>query len=190
MGVASKEEALAAAGQTNGFPHPSSKSGLVAHLLDLLEKAIVWAFHRPASKPLHYLQGNYAPVAESDPCSDLPVIGYLPSCLNGEFVRIGPNPKFKPVAGYHWFDGDGMVHGLRIKDGKATYVSRFVRTSKLKQEEFFGASKFLKVGDLKGIFGVLIGQVFSLRCKLKVLDISQGYGTGNTAMVYHDGKLF
>lgn len=24
-------------------------------------------------------------------------------CLNGEFVRVGPNPKFSPVAGYHWY---------------------------------------------------------------------------------------
>jgi carotenoid cleavage dioxygenase-like enzyme len=38
-----------------------------------------------------------------------------------------------------------MLHGLRIKDGKATYVSRFVKTSRLKQEEFFGAAKFPKV---------------------------------------------
>lgn len=38
-----------------------------------------------------------------------------------------------------------MIHGLRIKDGKAKYVSRFVKTSRLKQEEFFGGSKFMKV---------------------------------------------
>jgi hypothetical protein len=24
------------------------------------------------------------------------------SCLNGEFLRIGPNPRFEPIAGYHW----------------------------------------------------------------------------------------
>jgi carotenoid cleavage dioxygenase len=41
-----------------------------------------------------------------------------------------------------------MLHGLRIKDGKATYVSRFVKTSRLKQEEFFGAAKFFKVMPL------------------------------------------
>ena len=38
-----------------------------------------------------------------------------------------------------------MVHGVRIKDGKATYVSRYVRTSRLKQEEYFGGAKFMKV---------------------------------------------
>lgn len=38
-----------------------------------------------------------------------------------------------------------MIHGLRIKDGNATYVSRYVRTSRLKQEEAFGGAKFQKV---------------------------------------------
>lgn len=38
-----------------------------------------------------------------------------------------------------------MIHGLRIKNGKATYVSRYVRTSRLKQEEAFGGAKFMKV---------------------------------------------
>ena len=27
----------------------------------------------------------------------------LQDCLNGEFVRLGPKPKFEPVAGYHFF---------------------------------------------------------------------------------------
>lgn len=27
----------------------------------------------------------------------------LQECLDGEFVRVGPNPKFAPVAGYHWY---------------------------------------------------------------------------------------
>ncbi|PQP98953.1 hypothetical protein Pyn_27220 [Prunus yedoensis var. nudiflora] len=113
----------------------------------------------------------------------------LQECLNGEFVRVGPNPKFAPVAGYHWFDGDGMVHGMRIKDGKATYVSRYVSTSRLKQEEYFGGAKFMKVGDLKGLFGLLMVNMQILRAKLKVLDMSYGNGTGNTALIYHHGKL-
>lgn len=38
-----------------------------------------------------------------------------------------------------------MIHGLRIKDGKATYVCRYVRTARLKQEETLGGAKFMKV---------------------------------------------
>ena len=32
-----------------------------------------------------------------------------------------------------------------MKDGKATYVCRYVRTSRMKQEEFLGGPKFIKV---------------------------------------------
>ncbi|KAK4797941.1 hypothetical protein SAY86_030267 [Trapa natans] len=102
-------------------------------------------------------------------------------------MRIGPNPKFSPIAGYHWFDGDGMVHGLRIKNGSATYVSRYVRTSRLKQEEFFGCAKFVKVGDVKGHFGLLMIILQILR--LGTYDISYGIGTSNTSLTYHSGKL-
>ncbi|XP_059446239.1 carotenoid 9,10(9',10')-cleavage dioxygenase 1-like [Corylus avellana] len=168
---------------------PKPRNGLTSKVVDFVEKLIVKFMH-DTSQPQHYLAGNFAPVTEeTPPATDLLVKGFLPDCLNGEFVRVGPNPKFSPVAGYHWFDGDGMIHGLRIKDGKATYVSRFVRTSRLKQEEYFGGAKFMKVGDLKGLFGLLMVNMQMLRAKLKVLDVSYGIGTANTALVYHHGKL-
>nr|QCU55171.1 carotenoid cleavage dioxygenase [Camellia fraterna] len=168
---------------------PKPNKGLTSTVIDWLEKLIVKLMY-DTSQPHHYLAGNFGPVHdETPPCKDLTLQGYLPECLNGEFVRVGPNPKFTPVAGYHWFDGDGMIHGLRIKDGKATYVSRYVRTSRLKQEEFFGGSKFMKIGDLKGFFGLLMVNMQMLRAKLKVLDVSYGTGTGNTALIYHHGKL-
>ncbi|KAJ3673009.1 hypothetical protein LUZ60_006383 [Juncus effusus] len=167
---------------------PKPSKGVSSWLVDLVEKTLVWMMH-DKSKPLHFLSGNYAPVEETPPCADLPVRGVLPQCLNGEFVRVGPNPKFVPIAGCHWFDGDGMIHGMRIKDGKATYVSRYVKTSRLKQEEYFGGAKFMKVGDLKGMFGLFMVHMQLIRAKLKVLDMSFGYGRGNTALVYHQGKL-
>ncbi|CAK9140388.1 unnamed protein product [Ilex paraguariensis] len=168
---------------------PRPTKGFTSKAIDWLEKLIVKLMH-DSSQPQHYLSGNFAPVPEeTPPCKDLPVIGHLPECLNGEFVRVGPNPKFTPVAGYHWFDGDGMIHGLRIKDGKATYVSRYVRTSRLNQEEFFGGAKFMKIGDLKGLFGLFMVNMQMLRAKLKVLDTSYGTATANTALIYHHGKL-
>ncbi|XP_059311578.1 carotenoid 9,10(9',10')-cleavage dioxygenase 1-like isoform X3 [Lycium ferocissimum] len=184
-----KEEGVAMERSEGGWvvvkPKPTKKFGGKA--IDWLEKVIVKLMYKTG--PCHFLSGNFAPVDETPPCKDLPVKGYLPECLNGEFVRVGPNPKFAPAAGYHWFDGDGMIHGLHIKDGKATYVSRFVRTSRLKQEEFFGGAKFMKIGDLKGLFGLFSVYIYMLRQKLKVLDTSYGNGTANTAMIYHHGKL-
>ncbi|CAN1787690.1 Carotenoid 9,10(9',10')-cleavage dioxygenase 1, partial [Linum perenne] len=167
---------------------PKPQKGIAATLVDFLENLIV-KFGHDSTLPLHYLSGNFAPSNESPPAKDLLVKGHLPECLNGEFVRVGPNPKLSPVAGYHWFDGDGMIHGMRIKDGKATYVSRYVKTSRLQQEQYYGRPKFMKIGDLKGFFGLFMVNIQTLRAKLKVLDFSYGNGTANTALIYHHGKL-
>ncbi|XP_050283888.1 carotenoid 9,10(9',10')-cleavage dioxygenase 1-like isoform X2 [Quercus robur] len=167
---------------------PKPNKGLSSKVIDFVEKVMVkfmYQNNNHSSQPHHYLSGTFTPVSEeTPPTTNLLVKGHLPECLNGEFVRVGPNPKFTPVAGYHC-----MVHGLRIKDGKATYVSRYVRTSKLQQEEYFGGAKFLKLGDLKGLFGLITVIMQMLREKLKVLDVSYGTGTGNTALIYHHGKL-
>nr|XP_017255823.1 PREDICTED: carotenoid 9,10(9',10')-cleavage dioxygenase 1-like isoform X1 [Daucus carota subsp. sativus] len=168
--------------------NPKPSKGLTSKAIDWIEGLIV-KYMYDSSVPHYWLSGNFAPVDETPPASDLPVIGLIPECLNGEFVRVGSNAKFSPVAGYHWFDGDGMIHGLRIKDGKATYVCRYVRTARLKQEETLGGAKFMKIGDLKGLFGLLMLNMQMLRRKLNVLDMSYGYGTANTAMIYHHGKL-
>jgi 8'-apo-carotenoid 13,14-cleaving dioxygenase len=75
-----------------------------------------------------YLIGNYAPVTEEVTAFDLPVIGELPTELNGRYLRNGPNPidEVDPSA-HHWFSGDGMVHGIRIREGKAEwYRNRYV----------------------------------------------------------------
>lgn len=44
-------------------------------------------------------------------------------------MRNGPNQVYAPKSKHHWFDGDGMVHTIAFKDGKASYRSRFVRTA-------------------------------------------------------------
>ncbi|MEI7624128.1 MAG: carotenoid oxygenase family protein, partial [Actinomycetes bacterium] len=75
-----------------------------------------------------YLSGNYAPVAEEITAFDLPVSGELPNDLNGRYLRNGPNPLTEvDPATHHWFIGDGMVHGIRIRDGRAEwYRNRYV----------------------------------------------------------------
>lgn len=45
----------------------------------------------------------------------------------------------------HRFDGDGMVHACRIKDGRVSYANHWVRTSKLAQEQAAGKPIFMKV---------------------------------------------
>ncbi|CAM6100383.1 unnamed protein product [Calypogeia fissa] len=158
-------------------------------LLDALENAVIRAFEGADNEKNYFLQGNYAPVEEFGPEPVLSVTGHVPECLNGAYLRVGPNPMFEPFAKYHWFDGDGMLHGLRIKDGKATYTCRYVRTARLEQEEFWGAPKFVKVGDLEGKRGLAHILLYGLRVIFGLVDVSSGQGTANTSLVYHDGKL-
>lgn len=75
-----------------------------------------------------YLDGLYAPVDDELTVSDLAVTGRLPFALDGMFAQVGPNPVARPTGPYHWFDGDGMVHGVSLREGRATYVNRWVRT--------------------------------------------------------------
>ena len=78
-----------------------------------------------------YLSGIHTPMADELTLTDLAVIGTIPPELNGRYIRIGPNPATAPNPGsYHWFAGDGMVHGLRLSGGKALwYRNRWIRST-------------------------------------------------------------
>jgi len=85
----------------------------------------------PYSPVNEFLEGPYAPVHEERTETALRVTGELPVELNGLYARIGPNPIGVPnPAVYHWFLGDGMVHGLRLREGRALwYRNRWVGTT-------------------------------------------------------------
>jgi carotenoid cleavage dioxygenase len=78
------------------------------------------------AKPFH-LRGNFAPVTEEVTARDLEVTGAIPPELRGRFFRNGSNPKSGWSA--HWFLGNGMIHGVELRDGRANwYRNRYVRT--------------------------------------------------------------
>lgn len=120
-----------------------------------------------------YLRDNFAPVHEEITADDLPVLGELPTDLAGMFVRNGPNPQFDPIGRYHWFDGDGMLHGVRIQNGRASYRNRYVRTRGWQMEREAGRALFT---------GLL---------EPPRLDNPHGpfKNAANTALVWHDGRL-
>ena len=79
-----------------------------------------------------YVSGNRAPVAEETTAFDLEVTGQVPADLNGRWLRNGPNPLPDTIdpETFHWFLGDGMVHGVCLGEGKAKwYRNRFVRSA-------------------------------------------------------------
>ena len=77
-----------------------------------------------------YLQGNFAPVYDELTATELRVHGRIPDALCGRYLRNGPNPLSpQEPSTYHWFVGDGMVHGIRLRDGRAEwYRNRWVRS--------------------------------------------------------------
>ncbi|MGI8336469.1 carotenoid oxygenase family protein [Actinomadura scrupuli] len=77
-----------------------------------------------------HLEGLLAPVTEEVTAYDLPVSGRIPAGLHGRYLRNGPNPLgLEDPEAYHLFLGDGMVHGVRLRDGKAEwYRNRWVRS--------------------------------------------------------------
>ena len=80
----------------------------------------------PESTPAHLL-GNGRPLSEERTLTELKVTGTIPEELDGRYVRNGANP----LTGWssHPFFGDGMVHGVRLRDGQAEwYRNRYVRT--------------------------------------------------------------
>ncbi len=112
-----------------------------------------------ASRPWH-LRGNWAPVHDERTETELRVEGTIPEQLSGVYVRTGPNPA--SGTSKHWFFGDGMVHGVRLSEGRAEwYRNRFVRTPNITDP----------LGDPMSGMG----------------DLTRG--TGNTHVLAHGGSL-
>lgn len=82
-----------------------------------------------------YLSGAFAPVDDEIAAANLPVIGKISEDLRGVYLRNGPNPKFPPLGSYTYpLDGDGMIHGVWLAEGRARYRNRYVLTKGLKAE--------------------------------------------------------
>jgi carotenoid cleavage dioxygenase-like enzyme len=120
-----------------------------------------------------YLDGNFAPVDKEITTDSLKVIGEIPPDLSGMFVRNGPNPQWTPIGQYHWFDGDGMLHGVRISNGKATYRNSYVQTKGWKIEQEAGKA------------------VWSGMLEPSQQDNPHGFykNAANTALIWHAGQF-
>ena len=89
-----------------------------------------------SDKPNPFLEGIHLPRLSEDTLTDLRVTGTIPAELDGRYIRIGPNPITEPnPATYHWFMGDGMVHGVRLQQGKALwYRNRWIRSTVVSEQ--------------------------------------------------------
>jgi carotenoid cleavage dioxygenase len=155
----------------------SAWAGGVWVLGDIAALADELAQDRKPGWPDHpFLRGNFAPVAQEIEELQPRIVGKIPAELNGVFVRNGPNPQFPPLRNYHWFDGDGMLHAVVLREGRASYRNRWIRTEGWKEERQAGRALYPSVLDPPDPAAFSAG---GPRFK----------NTANTAVVWHHGKL-
>jgi carotenoid cleavage dioxygenase len=118
-----------------------------------------------------FLKDNYAPWPMEGDAPDLAIEGEVPRELNGTFYRNGPNPAYEPLGRYHWFDGDGMIHAITLRDGRASYRNRWVRSAGLAEERAAGRATF------RGLL------------EMTPTEMPRFKNTANTNIVWHAGKL-
>ncbi|MDL9948131.1 carotenoid oxygenase family protein [Gordonia sp. ABSL11-1] len=83
-----------------------------------------------------YRSGPWRPQTTEWVADDLEAVsGEIPADLDGVYLRNTENPLHPAVRNYHPFDGDGMIHVVGFRDGKAFYRNRFVRTDGLLAEQ-------------------------------------------------------
>tara|TARA_R110000772_G_scaffold58393_2_gene132188 strand:+ start:9270 stop:10742 length:1473 start_codon:yes stop_codon:yes gene_type:complete len=94
-----------------------------------------------------YLNGAWTPNFTEYTATDMEVIGRIPDDIDGVYIRNTENPVQEPIGHYHPFDGDGMLHSMSFKDGKAEYRNRFVRTKGFNAEQEAGAALWAGIAN-------------------------------------------
>ncbi|XP_030540284.2 probable carotenoid cleavage dioxygenase 4, chloroplastic [Rhodamnia argentea] len=148
---------------------------------------------KPSVDPCHVLSGNFAPVPDELPPTDCLVeSGRLPACLDGAYLRNGPNPQFLPRGPYHLFDGDGMLHSIKISRGRARLCSRYVRTHKYSVENSLGMPVLPNV--FSGFNGLAAsaarGALLAARMAAGQFNPANGIGLANTSLAFFGNRLY
>ncbi|MFC8275933.1 carotenoid oxygenase family protein [Streptomyces sp. NPDC057271] len=89
-----------------------------------------------SSRVSPFLQGAFTPLYTERTAHRLPVKGRIPPELDGLFTQIGGNPVAPPrrrgAEDYSWFSQDGMVCGIRLRDGRAEWFrNRWIRSRRV-----------------------------------------------------------
>lgn len=147
---------------------------------------------KPSTDPRHVLSNNFAPVDELPPTECEILKGPLPSCLEGAYIRNGPNPQYLPRGPYHLFDGDGMLHSIKISQGRAILCSRYIKTNKYKAERDAGFSLFPNV--FSGFSGLTAsaarGALSAARILTGQFNPADGIGLANTSLALFGNRLY
>lgn len=117
--------------------------------MNVLYKNLVRHTLKPSIHP--YLSGAWTPTHTEYTATDLEVIGQIPKDIDGLYVRNTENPVHEPLGNYHPFDGDGMLHAMRLKGGQAQYRNRFVQTKGFVAEQEAGEALWAGIANKPGV---------------------------------------
>lgn len=142
-----------------------------------------------------FLSGNFAPVHVEHSLKLCQFSGVLPDELvGGQYLRNGANPLHLPAPDqpYHWFDGDGMIHGVYFSSSSAPlYVNRFVDTDIYRASKRRGTSILPSIASLispisspASLLATILRAVF-----INWLSNVSRLTVANTALVFHDRRL-
>ena len=92
-------------------------------------------------------------------------------------IRDRPNPLLAPSGAYHLFDGDAMLHGVRLDGSGAAYRNRWVRSKGMLAEAEAG----------RPLFSGLAG--FELPPADVVANVGMMKNTANTHVISHAGRM-
>ena len=174
------------------FPRGESLAARICNFADSLVTSFLTPSElKPSLDPSVLLSGVFAPVCETDPTECRITYGRIPEDLDGVYLRNGPNAALlHRGGGIHAFDGDGMIHAVRMRNGSASFCSRFVKTSRFRQEQAAGRPLLPKIlGGMHGISGVARVLIAGLRVALGLLDVSHGIGLSNTNVAFFNGHI-
>ena len=154
----------------------------------------------------------YSPVTDEIIDYNLKVIGKIPQDCDGVIFKIGSNPRWKRNVGikYNWFDGDGMVHAIKLisNNNTAHYSNAFMNTIKYNLESKYNRSIYFNIfgsSHANGIIGFIKLQFGRFITDSKYSPVSlinlqkttdqkhklvSERGEANTAIIKWNNKLF
>ena len=97
-----------------------------------------------------YMQGAWEPFYDEYEVINLDVKGEIPKDIAGIYIRNTENQVHEPIGRFHPFDGDGLLHSIVFKNGKADYRNKFVRTEGFLIEEKLQKSKWAGLMERPG----------------------------------------
>jgi len=111
------------------------------------------------------------------------------SNLKGKcFLQIGSNPRYFNKPGYHWFDGDGMVHAVFFNETEIVYTNHWIRTERFLTETKYKKSKYFYFGELVGGHGFY--KIIKELVQKQWGWISKHRGTANTAFLAWNQSVY